>query len=94
MTELRKMGANVSVDGAHRHDRRRRAPERRARRRLRPARGAAMVIAGLTAEGTTVVEDIHYIERGYENFVGKLRALGADITLVDEPDEPERAAVS
>ena len=50
--------------------------------------GAAMVIAGLGAEGTTVLEDIHYIERGYENFVGKLRSLGADIALVSEPDEP------
>lgn len=34
------------------------------------------------------MEDIHYIERGYENFVGKLRSLGADIALVSEPDEP------
>ena len=33
------------------------------------------------------MEDIHYIERGYENFVGKLRALGADIALVNDPDE-------
>ena len=49
--------------------------------------GAAMVIAGLMAEGATEVEDIHYIERGYENFVGKLSALGADIALVDVPDE-------
>ena len=52
--------------------------------------GAAMVIAGLVAEGVTEVEDIHYIERGYENFVGKLRALGADIALVNDPDEPEK----
>ena len=49
-----------------------------------------MVIAGLVAEGVTEVEDIHYIERGYENFVGKLRALGADIALVNDPDEPEK----
>ena len=49
--------------------------------------GAAMVIAGLEASGTTYVEDIQFIERGYENLVGKLRALGADITLIDEPDE-------
>ena len=52
--------------------------------------GAAMVIAGLCAEGTTEVEDVHYIERGYEDFVGKLRGLGADIALVSCPDEPER----
>ena len=47
-----------------------------------------MVIAGMCATGTTVVEDVRYIERGYENFVGKLRSLGADIALVSEPDEP------
>ena len=52
--------------------------------------GAAMVIAGLIAEGTTEVEDIHYIERGYENFVGKLTSLGADISLVDVPDEGDK----
>ena len=46
-----------------------------------------MVIAGLCANGTTIVEDVHYIERGYENFVGKLRALGADISVVDFPDD-------
>ena len=94
MTELRKMGANVSVDGRIATidgvERLSGAPVAACDLRA----GAAMVIAGLTAEGTTVAEGIHYIERGYENFVGKLRALGADITLVDEPDEPERAAVS
>jgi len=45
--------------------------------------GAAMVIAGLAAEGRTVVEDVHYIERGYENIIGKLRALGADIRRIE-----------
>ena len=42
--------------------------------------GAAMVLAGLAAEGTTEVLDIAKIERGYENFISKLRALGADIS--------------
>jgi len=51
--------------------------------------GAAIVIAGLAAQGETKVENIQYIERGYQNIVGKLRALGADIRCVDEPDEPE-----
>lgn len=41
--------------------------------------GAAMVIAGLAAEGETVVADAHHIERGYEDFVGKLAGLGADV---------------
>ena len=51
--------------------------------------GAAVVIAGLVAEGTTTIEDIHYIERGYQDLVGKFTALGADIRCVDEPDEPQ-----
>lgn len=45
--------------------------------------GAAMVLAGLVAEGTTEVTDIAKIERGYENFIHKLRSLGADITRVE-----------
>ena len=45
--------------------------------------GAALVIAGLVAEGTTQVENIHFIERGYENLVEKLTALGADIQRVE-----------
>ena len=48
--------------------------------------GAAMVIAGLAADGTTVVEEIEYIERGYENLVEKLRALGADIKRIETPN--------
>ena len=44
--------------------------------------GAAMIIAGLMAEGTTEVEDIKYIDRGYENIVEKFTALGADIRRV------------
>ena len=48
-----------------------------------------MVIAGLCAEGVTTVEDVRFIERGYQDFVSKLRALGADIRVESEPDEPE-----
>lgn len=44
--------------------------------------GAAMVIAGLAAHGVTEVEEISYIERGYENLVEKLQGLGADISRV------------
>ena len=51
--------------------------------------GAALVIAGLAAQGTTELSHINYIERGYENLVGKLRAVGADISLVDVPDEAD-----
>ena len=46
--------------------------------------GAALVIAGLAAEGTTYVEHIHFIERGYEHLIKKLSALGADIQRIDD----------
>jgi len=46
--------------------------------------GAALVIAGLAAEGTTEVENIHFIERGYENMVEKFTALGADIRKIED----------
>ncbi len=49
--------------------------------------GAAMIIAGLAACGTTIIEDINHIERGYENIVEKLTGLGADIKKVYEPEE-------
>ena len=89
MNELRKMGAEIQVDG--------RVAVIEGGRRLTGAlvqacdlrAGAAMVIAGMCAVGTTVVEDIHYIERGYENFVGKLNALGADIKIIDFPDNDD-----
>ena len=87
MQPLRKMGAEIQVDG--------RVAVVEGGKRLSGApvtacdlrAGAAMVIAGMCAAGTTVVEDVRFIERGYENFVGKLNALGADIRIVDEPEE-------
>ena len=89
--ELRKMGAEIQVDG--------RVAVIEGGKRLTGApvhacdlrAGAAMVIAGMCASGTTMVDDVRFIERGYENFVGKLKALGADIECVDEPDMPEDA---
>ncbi len=86
--ELRKMGAQVQVDGRtafiqgidHLSGATVRSCDLRG--------GAAVVIAGLAAKGTTRVEDIQFIERGYQDIVGKLRALGADISCVDEPEEP------
>ena len=45
--------------------------------------GAAMVIAALAAEGTSEVSNVHYIERGYEDIIGKLRNLGAQIDSVE-----------
>ena len=49
--------------------------------------GAALVIAALAAEGESEISNVQYIERGYEDIIGKLRALGADIQAVEEPDE-------
>ena len=46
--------------------------------------GAALVIAGLAAEGTTWVKNIHFVERGYEDLIGKLTALGANIRRVED----------
>ncbi len=77
--ELVKMGANITVEGTTAFiqgvDKLTgaivKAPDLRA--------GAALVIAGLSAEGCTCVEDIKYIKRGYENFAEKLRSLGGII---------------
>ncbi|MBP5744573.1 MAG: UDP-N-acetylglucosamine 1-carboxyvinyltransferase, partial [Oscillospiraceae bacterium] len=90
VNELRKMGAEIQVDGrvcvidgGHRLSG---APVHACDLRA----GAAMVIAGMIAEGTTVIDDVHYIERGYERFVEKLNALGADITMQYDEDDPDR----
>ncbi len=90
--ELRRMGANISVDGKvaiiEGVDKLTGAPVRALDLRA----GAAMVIAALVAEGTTEIEDIRYIERGYEAIVDKLRAVGADIRKIVLPDTAEMAA--
>lgn len=52
--------------------------------------GAALVIAGLAAEGFTVVDDIVYIQRGYERFEDKLRSLGAEIERVSSEKEIQK----
>ena len=52
--------------------------------------GAALVLAGLAAEGYTTVEEIDYIERGYEAFEEKLRLLGACIECVDSEKEAQK----
>lgn len=84
--ELKRLGAVIQVDGkvaiVEGVDCLTGAPIRACDLRA----GAAMVIAGLAAHGTTVVEDITHIERGYENIVEKLTQVGADIRRVDEPE--------
>lgn len=81
--ELNRMGSKIKVEGntaiitgIDRFEGARvSAPDLRA--------GAALVIAGIAATGYTVVDDIQYIQRGYENFEEKLRILGAEIERVD-----------
>ena len=85
--ELKRMGANISVDGkmavVEGVDHLTGAPVRATDLRA----GAALVIAALCAEGTTEIEEIHHIERGYEGIVMKLRKIGADIQKIIVPDE-------
>ena len=52
-----------------------------------------MVIAALSAEGTTVIEDADYIERGYEDIVGKLTGLGAKIRRTEDRSAPAEESV-
>ena len=87
--ELKKMGASIKVDGRMAviegglplHGAEVMAVDLRA--------GVAMIIAGLAVKGRTEIEDIHYIERGYDDVVGKLRAVGADIKKVIVPDREQ-----
>ena len=87
--ELKRLGAHIQVDGkvavvegVHQLVG---APIQACDLRA----GAALVIAGLAAQGKTELSHIQYIERGYEDLVGKLRAVGADISLVEAPDESD-----
>ena len=48
--------------------------------------GAAMIIAGLAAQGVSEISNVKHIERGYEDIIGKLTGLGADIRVVEVPD--------
>ncbi len=81
--ELTKMGGKIKVEGNTAIIEG--APKYTAANIVAPdlRAGAALVMAGLAAEGYTTVEDIHYIERGYEDFPQKLRNLGAHIEKVE-----------
>ena len=91
--ELRRMGAQVQVDGKvavfQGIDQLTAAPVKAVDLRA----GAAMVIAGLAARGCTEIEEIQYIERGYEDIVEKLQSLGADIRQVTIPETVLRQAL-
>ena len=88
--ELIRMGADIKVEGntaviygtEKLMGARVSAPDLRA--------GATLVIAGLAAEGITIVDDIVYIQRGYENFEQKLRGLGAEIERVSSEKEIQK----
>ncbi len=87
--ELRRMGASIQVDEktavVEGVDHLTGAPIQAYDLRA----GAAMVIAALAAHGQSEISCVQYIERGYEDIVSKLRALGADIRAVEEPEEAE-----
>ncbi len=91
--ELRRMGADISVDGKvaviEGTGRLTGAPVKATDLRA----GAALIIAGLAATGTTEIEDIYHIERGYENMDLKLRGLGADIIKRNIPGSAVRKAI-
>lgn len=80
--ELAKLGADISIDGHHaviRGPRDLRGAEVRA---LDVRAGAACLLAGLVADGTTTVTDIHHIDRGYAAIAERLQGVGADIERV------------
>ena len=91
--EFRRMGARIQVDGKvaviEGVDHLTGAPVHACDLRA----GAAMIIAGLAAQGVTEIDGIHHIERGYETIVEKLASLGADIQTVAIPDEDSQAQV-
>jgi UDP-N-acetylglucosamine 1-carboxyvinyltransferase len=88
VNELVRLGAEVRTDGHH--------AVVRGREQLSAApvtahdirAGAGLVLAGLVADGITEVSEVHHIDRGYEGFVDKLVALGADVRREPAPDEP------
>ena len=90
--ELRRMGAEISVDGKlaviEGVEQLKGAPVKATDLRA----GAAMIIAALGAKGTTQIEDIRHIERGYEDAVDKFAALGADIKKIRSNDPTIRTA--
>lgn len=77
--ELNRMGADIRTEGHHAVLRGVERLSSAPVRALDIRAGAAMVIAALAADGTTVVEDMYHVDRGYEEFESKLTALGAEV---------------
>lgn len=90
---LDRMGANIKVDGkvavVEGVKSLKSAPVKAVDLRA----GAAMIIAGLIADGVTEVENIHLIDRGYEDYVEKFSAIGADIERINVPDDNTASSV-
>ena len=91
--EFRRLGAKIQVDGKiaiiEGVEKLTGAPMEACDLRA----GAGMIIAGLAAQGTSEISNVKHIERGYEDIIGKLSRIGADIRVVEVPD-PERGKVS
>lgn len=91
--ELARMGANIQVDG--------RVAVIEGVEELLPApvraldlrAGAALVLAALAVKGTSEIDDIHHVERGYENIVEKLQGIGANIKRIDVYDDNVKQAL-
>jgi UDP-N-acetylglucosamine 1-carboxyvinyltransferase len=78
--ELNRMGADIRTEGHHAVIRGVERLQAAPVRALDIRAGAAMVVAALSAEGTTEITDLHHLDRGYEDLCGRLRSLSADIT--------------
>ena len=84
VAEFRRMNANINVEG--------RSAKIEGKSQLQGAQvkatdlraAAALILAGLVAEGTTQVTELKHLDRGYVNFHEKLKSLGADIKRVDD----------
>ena len=87
VSELKRMGARIKVNGKTAIIEGGKPLSAAALKACDLRAGAAMIIAGLAAPGTTSIDDVYYIERGYDDVVGKLRSVGADIILQHVPDE-------
>jgi len=84
--ELVRMGAEIEIQGHHALIRGPRRLRGTTLAGLDVRAGAAGVLAGLVAEGETLVRDVHHIDRGYASFVGRLRSLGADVARLPARD--------
>jgi UDP-N-acetylglucosamine 1-carboxyvinyltransferase len=83
--EFARMGADIELDGHHALIRGPVHLHGATLSGLDVRAGAAGVMAGLVAEGETIVRDVHHIDRGYAHLVPRLRALGADVERIEDP---------